>query len=684
MICNQERTKSSERGIALISALMVMTMLLALGIAVVYSTTIDTVVTKSQRVGEESFFAADAGVGIARRALAQAVSEEIDKIRNGVTPFYSIPDSSVDVFPDVQVVPDPDAVPNDPFYQRVYARANELVRIAARDQRLDDLNGSRFNVEFKPLSGNISLTKTDSNNAVQIIVFHYALRVSGSTSAGGSATVNETGRLSANITLARQSTAGARSFSFSGFGAFFDVGDDPVNHPNYLLSPGIYSGAVHTNSHFGFYTGWQYTFRNVVSQVEPNIRDYLRGYVPIPTSDYQNSIHLSPDGYKQVSNVPLPTNVFSQEYAVINNTGLTDRNAGGAPVDPPSVIPTSNGNPIAVFDANGRVSADVLAANLRDATNHPPVVNSGALAQGVYVASSDGNNLDGAGIYVQNDAADIQVYGDTSGNQVYVIQQTTGANTTTTTITVNYSANTTTISDGPHTRTYSGVPTDKSNSKTDQTKWRKGAVVFVNGGINSLHGGKDSTKNQPAIASQTALTITATRSIRVTGDLKYADPVVNSDGTPVSNISNVKNVLGLFTSDGNIYLDAKSAYSTSGLSIEIDAANCVFNTNTANDNQSPTGIEGGITTWYGSGHQTPGGGDRIKLVGSDVEKNNSIVDYSGGDTFFDARFSGGTFRPPFFPGTNYSLGPPPTASVPIITAVDSPYPTARSWFRENN
>jgi Tfp pilus assembly protein PilX len=84
MTCNQDRSKPSERGIALISALMVMTILLALGIAVVYSTTVDTVVTKSQRVGEESFFAADAGVGIARRALAQAVSEEIDKIRTGV------------------------------------------------------------------------------------------------------------------------------------------------------------------------------------------------------------------------------------------------------------------------------------------------------------------------------------------------------------------------------------------------------------------------------------------------------------------------------------------------------------------------------------------------------------------------------------------------------------------------
>ena len=282
----------------------------------------------------------------------------------------------------------------------------------------------------------------------------------------------------------------------------------------------------------------------------------------------------------------------------------------------------------------------------------------------------------------------MQLYGDSNGNQVYVISQTSGATTTSTTITVNYTANggtgSTMITSGGNTTTYLGVPTDKSYSKYDSTKWKPSVSLFVNGSITSLRGGKDSSYNRPAIASQTRLTITSTRNIKVTGDLKYADPVVNSDGTPVSNISNIQNVLGLFTTDGNIYLDAKSAYSTSGLSIEIDAANCVFNSNTANDNQSPTGQEGGITTWYGSGHQTPGGGDKIRLVGSDVEKTNSIVDYSGGDTFFDARFSGGTFRPPFFPGTSYSLGPPPTASAPIIMAVDAPYPTARSWFREIN
>lgn len=689
------KDRGGERGIALITSLLVMTMLLALGVAIVFSTTANTTIVKSQRVGEQSFFVADAGIGIARRALAQAFSEQINLINAGTYPFYSLPDPPSDgTFPNIQVIPDPDAAPNDPFYTRLYSRANELIRITARDQELVDLNGSSFSVitrnpaggtnnGFGPgvFSGSITLTKTDNNNAVQSVVFKYAFQVTGTTNAGGSAIVDEIGRISTNITLARSTSGGNRNFSFSGFGAFFDIGDDPVNHPNYLLSPGIYSGAVHTNTHFGFYTGWQYTFRNIVSQYESQMRIYPNSYVNLPTSDYQNSIHLSADGYKQSGKVPLPTNEFSQEYAVINGTGLVDKKTDGTPVDPPSKTTDSNGNALQIFDSNGRVTAAALAANLRTAANAQPAVSNNKIADGVYVSSSNGSTIDGAGIYVQNDASDIQLYSDSNGSQVYVIQQ----NSTTTTVTVDYTSNTTTISSSAGgSTTYSGVPIDKSSSKTDSSKWRAGASLYVNGNINSLRGGKDSSNNRPAISSKTALTITAARNIKVTGDIKYAQPVVNSDGTPVSNINTITNVLGLFTNDGNIFLDAKSAYCSSGVSVEINAANCVFDSDPSNNGQSPTGVEGGITSWIGSGHTTPGGGDRIKLVGSDVEKNNSAVDYSGGDTFFDVRFSGGTFRPPFFPGTTYSLGPAPTASVPVIIGVDSPYPTARSWFRENN
>ncbi len=336
-----------------------------------------------------------------------------------------------------------------------------------------------------------------------------------------------------------------------------------------------------------------------------------------------------------------------------------------------------SGAKLDVLDSNGHVTVAALVANLRSAQNTPPTKSGSSLSNGVYISSSDGSTISGAGIYVQGDADDLKLYGDTNGDQVYVIKQ--GA--TTTTIRESYTNNTTTISSGSSTKTYSGLPTDKS----DPTNPKAAVSLFINGGVSSLRGGTEGSTSKPALASNTALTITAKRSMRVTGDLKYADPVVNSDGTPVSNIANVKNVLGLFTNDGNIYLDAKTNYvANSNLSLEIDAANCVFDSDATNNNDSPTGQEGGVTSWSGSGHQSPTSSARIRLVGSDVERNNSLADYSNGDTYFDVRFSGGGFRPPFFPGTTYALGPPPVAGVLAVSSIDQAASTAKSWFRDNN
>src|SRR5215470_10638537 len=76
--------KNNERGMALITALMSMTMVLALGMAIVFSATTDTITTKTARISEQAFFAADAGVGIARRALAKALDDKLNELRTTV------------------------------------------------------------------------------------------------------------------------------------------------------------------------------------------------------------------------------------------------------------------------------------------------------------------------------------------------------------------------------------------------------------------------------------------------------------------------------------------------------------------------------------------------------------------------------------------------------------------------
>ena len=92
-------------------------------------------------------------------------------------------------------------------------------------------------------------------------------------------------------------------------------------------------------------------------------------------------------------------------------------------------------------------------------------------------------------------------------------------------------------------------------------------------------------------------------------------------------------------------------------------------------------IEGSIV--YDTSNTSPGSNDRWRLVGSRVQSKINSIGYTYRDIYFDTRFSGGTFAPPFFPGTNYEYAPgvPETLT---INSIALPAATAMSWFRSNN
>lgn len=666
---------------ALVAALLATAMLLALGMAIVFSATTDSMTTKSSRFSEQAFFAADAGIDVARRALVKAFEDRLTLLQTHMaasppteSPYRNNPPAQSGQFPDVQLLPDPDTTDgqNSQFYRDVLTNATSLCNLATRSQRLNTLNGTSFTVTFAPLSGSVSLVSSSATQATQVMVFRYNVIVTGQTAAGGTATVSEAGRLSTNIVLTASGAASRRGFSFSGFGAFFDDGDTQAGAP---LASGTFSGPVHTNTHFGFLSSRQLSFRNIVTQVDSKIRyDDTSSTTPnhaLPNGDI-TGIDISAEGYKQTNRVPLPDNNFSQEFAVINSSGLTDIGADGLPVDKPAVMPTNLlGQILSVFDSTGRVTPTALSLNLRTGTGAVPTITSGTLANGVYISTSDWSNVTGSGIYVKGDADDVQLYADTNGDQVYVVKQ----GSTTTTVRTSFTNNTTTVSQGSSTKTLTGIFKDKA----DPLNIKNGTMLFVDGNIKSLRGGKDSSGTKPAIASATRMTIAAQRNIYVEGDLKYANPVANSDGTPVSNIGSINNVLGIFTNDGNVYLSPNSSYvGGSGLSLEMNAAVVAFNTKTSNDGGS---IEGSIT--YDSANTAPGSSDRWRLVGSRVQSKINTIGYANRDIFFDARFSGGTFAPPFFPGTDYEYAPA-VATTLTINSVATPAATAMSWFRNNN
>jgi hypothetical protein len=693
--------RNGERGIALVTALLAMVLIMGLGMAVVLSTSTDTTTARIQRSGEQAFFVADAGIGVARKALAQALQEALNTRMTALAADMSsslwvqapTADSNPDNFPHVQAIPSPDGTWNNSFYTGVRDSAIALAMATERVNRFAAINDSGFTVTFHPFTGTVTPAAVAPYNAgTEVIVLRYWIEVTGKTAAGGSATVNETGRVSANINMLYSPPSGtSRNFSFSGFGAFFDNGD--TNNNSYLAS-GTFSGPVHTNSHFAINSDKSVTFRNIVSQVDSQIRwgnsSYFSGSgstapnhaIPTVSSPVQG-ITISNEGYAVTSPVPLPANAFSQEYSVINATGITDLRSDGTPKDPPAVTVDSSGNPITVLDSSGHVTRDALVANLRAANGNRPSTSGSEIANGVYI-SSDGSSITGAGIYVQGGADDVQLIADANGDQIFKIRQSS----VTTTITEHFDAanpanQTTTISSTLGTRTYNGVFTDKS----DPSHLKNGAMLYVanssgTGSIASLRGGKDSSNSNAAIATSTALTVCAERNITVTGDLKYANAVAASDGTPVANVNSISNVLGIFTNNGNVILAPNSTYlSGSGLSMEIDAAIASFNSNTSDDSSAVNRIDGSIVY---SNSTNPGSNDRWRLVGSRVQAKINSIGYSSRDIYYDTRFSGGQFRPPFFPGTTYALGPPPSAGSISFAPPDTPAATAISWFRNNN
>ncbi len=137
-------------------------------------------------------------------------------------------------------------------------------------------------------------------------------------------------------------------------------------------------------------------------------------------------------------------------------------------------------------------------------------------------------------------------------------------------------------------------------------------------------------------------------------------------------------MLGIFTNDGNVNLAPDKNYVASGLSLEIHAAIVAFNSSFSNDGSR---IEGLIVY---TGAEKPDNIDRWKLVGSRVQSKINDIKYSSRDIFFDVRFSGGKFAPPFFPGTVYDLGEAEIEGDVGITKIDSPSPSSVTWYRENN
>jgi hypothetical protein len=603
-----------ERGIALVTTLLLLLLLTAMSLTMVLSVGSDMLINGYYGNGRAAFYAADSGANIARQ-------EMVNYFENNYTTAYSA------------------TVP--PFTTSTAGGAVTYIN-GKYSGPLTSVSGpsGSWPGQFTLAPGSVQIallpgyptTATDSNGKVDkyTYVYSYTLTSIGQSLGSEAATLNDSGTLTFIASLTSSST----KMAFSAFGTFLNAYGD-CSAP---FVAGTMSGPFFTNGQWNFgdanalNSSTKYDFTDTVGQAGGNVSYWHGGSCDDNASptDTANGSTIAPtfQGGLQLAQQPhtLPTDSFSQEQAVLDGIG----NSGSAPTNAQlsGILKNASG---AAYPSGGASSGVYL-----------PYTTTGSPAVKTFV---------GGGIYVEGDAA-ITLSPSGSTGQVYTIVQN-GVTTTVVTNPTATGAGTTTIQvgNGPIT-SINGVPELKDPSTGVVTE--NATMLFVDGNITSLSGpGEGASK--PAINNGVALTVTAANNVTITGDIRYTtEPVTTSGSSPDVLIpaNNTGQVLGIFTAMGDIQMDNQQ----SDGNLWIDASIAMISTTSS----------GG---WINVGAHI----NNLNLVGGRIAMQAKSGNTTTRNIFFDQRFAGGAFAPPWFPSTNVTTTGNNTNSPPIAT------PSRISW-----
>jgi Tfp pilus assembly protein PilX len=633
------RHRHNSRGVALVTALLLLSLFTIMTLAMVIATSSDLLIDGYYRNLRGSFYAADSGLNAARQYLANqlfasvtanyppystsppiaagAESTIISGLGSSSTGFGGTQSVVSSTGPQASAWPATFTIP----YNSACATSGTLP-CPTYMKTPDPVTGCTIN--YTPVADTTNhpnvptcTSPGDAYYSVQSYTYAYPYKITavGNSIANQQNQIEETGTMLANVALTTTSTT-----SFAAFGTFFD---------QYGLCSGGFvkgtmSGKFFSNDSWNFgdsaYGSGNYIFTGAVGAHNPQV-GYMYGdgtcNASSSTSDTYGGTTIAPTFQSGLNlnqaTIALPTDNFSQQRAVLDGKGAC----------------TTSPCPVSQTEMNSGHLTNI-SGTVWPATGSQP-------SSGVYlpytsttVAGVTTNTFTGGGIYVQGNADQITLAAATgagsSPQQVFTIKQ--GSRTTT--VTVDLGANTTKISDnsGAAAVTINGVPSNLSVSPTTEA-----AMLYVNGSISGSSSpttGLSGPSSGPAIQNGSAVTVACTGNIAITGNLLYStEPVsLNAADSPVSPAPT--NVLGLFTTTGDIQLMPPTDVAT----LQIDASIATLS----------AGGSGGLTgTWNRIGTVTIVGG----RVQNQAKSGSSI---GARNIWFDQRFSHG-FAPPWFPST---------------------------------
>jgi len=506
-------------------------------------------------------------------------------------------------------------------------------------------NTSTCTNNFSPATGSPAITNTVVNgislNTKYVFTFNYTLCATGTATANTSTALQRSAIREIGTIIMAVKSVDVPPPSFASYGAFID-NYTPCSAP---LIQGIFSGPAFTNGAWQVSNNGQFIFTDAVGQNNPYLDYWVNGNCNQSAASSYPGVNVTWEQGVSLGQpkVPLPTNTFSQKWAVVDGYGCgetsgptcTSASSTGTQPNLTSYLKDINGNAY-----NATATSGVYFPWTPGANTYGNTVSTGSGLTTGY----------GGGFYIEGNANIVLTPGsDGSGypTQIYTITQ--GA--TTTTITTDVTANTTKIVQGGTTKTLTGVPANLVSSPGTATP---GTLLYVDGTVTGLSGPSGETST--AIQYNSMITIAAAKDVDITGNILYTvEPVTVNTADTIVNATynaNATNVLGVYTNSGNIVLS--SPYSDKNLEVDGSLAAVGTSGSGGTCNSSTCGflVNGSINTFTNVGGQS-----QSNIFGANMNTQN---------TYYDRRFSAWSgFSPPFFPGISNSSSY--SASAPTVT-----------------
>jgi Tfp pilus assembly protein PilX len=610
----KKRTNNS-RGVALVTALLLLSLFTVMTLSMVIATTSDTLIDGYYRNARGSFYAADSGLNAARQYM-------INQFNSSVPSPYTAFSTTVPVTSGTETTILSGLTNTSSgfgAYQAITgSQASSWPGTFKVDSTNTTLGAPSCTIHYTSSSGSIPTCTNAGNGSATWYQYSYPYKITviGQSRTNETNTVEEQGTIVLTVNIVSTTST---TNSFAAWGMFIDQNSICSGS---TLVPGTITGPVFTNGAWTFGTSGSYIFTDPVGSANANLgyqfgscyqssaTSYTSGAQSIrPT--FQSGVNLNQPA------VPLPTDSFNQKRAVLDGEGLVGGN------------PTNTEMNLALKNISGSAY---------------PVAGTTSGVYLPYTGTCPGScSMSGGGIYVEGNAT-VTVTASGTTAQVYTIVN----NGTTTTVTVDTAGGgTTTIRSGATTTTIAGVPTQKDATGNFV---RNATMFYVNGAITALKGGGEGVGS---IQDGTALDVVANGAVTITGDMLYVhEPVTltTSGSTPADTLipaNNHNQTLGIFTANGNINL----ANAQADGNLEIDASIATIS----------NGGSGGLVN-TGSAINT------LTIVGGRIQNTIQNINTTTRNVWFDRRYAQGGFAPPWFPSTTLTSTTTYTTPVPVVTA----------------